>query len=255
MGVPRRLHHGHEEVLLLRPGGGPQQVVLDRVRVAKVLRRLYQSHSVPVEQETQRAVEKIPFQTEIGVDDEQEFALGARQGVVQVAGLAVLIRRAREVADAAKAAQFPQPGPPAVVQDPDLHPSRRVVQRQRRPNCRFQDLHPLVVGGYEDVHGRQIRLEPEAAFMGVRLRRMVGDAGQRPEAPKLVRRDDHFAAEKRPGPQGRRRPDEVRQCAAAAPDGVDQGEGGHDQDHRPTRPGAAPALPGRTRPSPPSARG
>ncbi len=146
--VAGRFDHGHEEMLLLRPCLTAQQVVLDRVRIAEMLRRLHQGDLLVLQQETQGAIDEVLLQKKIGVDDQDVFSLGAWQSVVQIASLAVLIGGSREVTDAVTLAHLAQ------ARDAGYRPASRSaagnggnrgrgrlgssLRGSRRPRCRSE---------------------------------------------------------------------------------------------------------------------
>ncbi len=122
---------------------------LERLEVVEGVRRLH---------ETQLFVLKIPDKARdevrvgdvVGVEDDDEFAVGLGEGVVEVARLGVAVVRADHVRDAQLLGQRLRGRPLAVVAQ--VNPFVRVVQPQAGLERHAQQVGVLVVGRHENVH-------------------------------------------------------------------------------------------------------
>ena len=123
------------------------RVVLGRVVVEEVVRGLDHGHALVVEVADQ-GVERVGHRHVVGIEDEDQVALGPRQRRVEVAGLGVGVVGADQVAGPGQPRYLLHLGPAAVVEQIGRV---RVGQRPAAGQGRHHHLGRLVVGADVDV--------------------------------------------------------------------------------------------------------
>ena len=144
--VLARHDHLEEHALIVAAG----LEVLERVLVAEVVGRLDQRHRVVLEV-ADRGVEDVGLRDVVGVEDEDQLPVGVAQGVVDVAGLGVLVGAPGQITRSEPTGQAGDLVTVAVVEDPGgMGIGDPIAAHQGGP----EDVQPLVVGADEDIDGR-----------------------------------------------------------------------------------------------------
>ncbi|MEX0972999.1 MAG: hypothetical protein WDZ46_07045 [Solirubrobacterales bacterium] len=211
-----------EERLLV----APDDVVLDRVVVEEVVRALHQGDFLVVEVADQ-GVERVGHRHVVGVEHQDQLAVGAGQGGVDVARLGVRVVGPGQVAGAGQLSQLGHLRPAAVVEQVGRV---RIGQGAAAGQGRRDDLEGLVVGADVDVDlvarrgGRPHRRRARP--------RVPGQRAERPEAVDL-------------GDQQHREEDRVGAFAAPAetPDQVADAPEESAEREQPQRHGVAVEIP------------
>ncbi|HWO15904.1 MAG TPA: hypothetical protein VNM89_04240 [Solirubrobacterales bacterium] len=153
------------------------RVVLRRVVVEEVMRALHQAHPLVVEVADQR-VEGVGHRHVVGVEHEDEVAVGARQRRVDVSRLGVGVVGPGQVARAGRLRQFRHLLAAPVVEQPGRV---RIGEGAAAGQGRGNHFDRLVVGADVDVDlvsgrgGRALRRRPRP-----------GEPGQRRQRPEAV---------------------------------------------------------------------
>ena len=133
------------------------QIALERIRGIEMVRRLDQSQVVVDEETACRHLQKAASRDMITVEDADQLTLGQRHGVVEIAGLGVMIVFPGDVAHPGGSGERGKRIPPTVVQQIDPQLVTRVIQVLRRQHRVLDDLQALVVGRDIDIHARPCR--------------------------------------------------------------------------------------------------
>ena len=165
-----------EHLVLGRHALEGAKIALERVRVDEEVRRLDEEELLVIGEVTDGPLQKVPGRRVVGIEHRHQFSARMGKAVVEVAGLGVKVARAGEIVDAHVGAELGQllaaaPGGnrfldllraallvgAAVIEEPDGHAMSRIVDRLGRGERRRQQARVLVVGGNEDVDGRERR--------------------------------------------------------------------------------------------------
>lgn len=167
-----------------------------------MLRCLYHAYALVAEQ-ARRAAEKFGHRHEIGVENRNEiWGIGELrhmpQGVIDVAGLGVLVVRARQIPAAELAGKLFEPVTPSVVQNPDAVVG--IVHSRGADDCALQNRRFLVVGANEYVDQRSLPSgkPPPVDFD---LRRSIGRAAEKHQC-QCTRRKRYSLDEEEHGSHG-----------------------------------------------------
>ena len=153
------------------------QIALERIRIGEEMRGLAKKQPRILPEIADGPLQELAHGHVVGVEDDDEFARRERQAVVHVAGLGVLVARAREVDGAQFARQGLQLQAPiarglrllrmlliallvgaAVVEHIDLEAVARIIHADRADDGHGEQFGILVVGRDEDVDGGKLVL-------------------------------------------------------------------------------------------------
>ncbi len=158
------LNHAVEQRALVGHVLHRAQVPLHGIGRIEVVRGLQQGQARIGLEPAHRHLQEGPGRDVVGVEDADQFAVGQAQGVVQVAGLGVLVVVAGDVEGAGGLGEGLELGTPPVVEHVDAEAVARIVHRQRGQDGVLHDLQTLVIGRDEDVdRGPSLRFARERA--------------------------------------------------------------------------------------------
>ena len=193
--------------------------MLERVVVAEVVGRLDQRHRRIVEV-ADGGVEDVGLRDVVGVEDQDQLTVGVAEGVVDVAGLGVLVGRPGQIAGPEPSGQPGHLLTATVVEDPGgMGIGDPVAAHQRGP----EDVQALVVGADEDVDAG-----PQSDGRPVGHGHPPGQEGERGQhgpAEQLAGQQHEEHDRLRAGPGIGRPPHQVRR----PPDQGDQDQAADDQ--------------------------
>ena len=116
--------------------------VHEGVAVVEVLRSLDKTEPW-IDKVRQGLSEELRLGDMVRIKHCQQISLDVAKGKIQVARLRVLVIRPSDVASSELMCQLRDVWPCPIIDDPRL---MRRLERQRRSNCREQDIDPLVIG-------------------------------------------------------------------------------------------------------------
>ncbi len=184
-GVPEvvaLLHRPVEQLALAGQLLADAQIALERVLGIEIVRGLHHRQLGVFEKAAHGGLQKTGGGNVIAIEHADQFAVGLTEGVVQIAGLGVLIVGAGDVAHPGALGERLEAFPPAVVQHVDAYLVGRVIQVLGRQNRIGDHLQAFVIGGNIDVHrgpqGGVVRQRHQLAF-------------QRPERLQITEQKDH----------------------------------------------------------------
>lgn len=148
--------------------------MLQHVGIEEELRGLDQGH-LRVAEKPDHPAQEIALGYKIGVQHHDERRVGGflrnRQGMVHVAGLGAFVAVATKVAHAEHGAFVAQPVAPGIVEHPEGEVG--IIEGPGAKDAALQHLPGFIVGGDEDIDGRQVAAAAAGFFIKIGSRPVV----------------------------------------------------------------------------------